>query len=254
MSNKKSPEQLEVKPALHEQIEKSSVKPAGGKKSYSLDLRIQSPGNLGYLGIEGMDTAPAVLRLAKVKGIDAIAVTDFYRADFLGKVIEASQSYPVRVIPGVALRCRLGVCDDCIFLALFPEGQGQTEIEDFLRIISVPESAKGRESYLLETPILDIIQETEKRGGRLLPSRMDQTPFRKAVIPQLVEEYGFRAFDLAYEDSREYFREHWPKRKFQLFSFSNASALAQVGSRSSRVKLPSLAFDSLLPLVERVHE
>jgi hypothetical protein len=45
------------------------------QKSYVLDLRIHSPASLGYLSIEGIDTAPALVRLAKVKGLDIIAVS-----------------------------------------------------------------------------------------------------------------------------------------------------------------------------------
>ncbi len=64
---------------LDQQIEKSRARP----KSYVMDLRIHSPASLGYLGIEGLDTAPALVRLAQVKGINVIAVTDFYSGKFV---------------------------------------------------------------------------------------------------------------------------------------------------------------------------
>jgi hypothetical protein len=84
-----------------------------------------------------------------------------------------------------------------------------------------------------------------------LPSRMDKTPNRMAIIPTLVEKYGFRAFDLAYMDTSKFFKTRWPKVKFHLFSFSDASALAQVGSRIARVKMSNPGFEGIRAIVSR---
>jgi hypothetical protein len=80
---------------------------------------------------------------------------------------------------------------------------------------------------------------------------MDKTPHRLAAIPTLVEKYGFRAFDLAYADSIRFFKSKWPKIKFQLFSFSNAHALAQVGSRIAKVKMSEPGFTGIKAMVAR---
>jgi len=80
---------------------------------------------------------------------------------------------------------------------------------------------------------------------------MDKTPNRQATIPTLVQKYGFRAFDLAYSESTQFFKARWPKVKFNLFSFSNANALAQVGSRSARVKLATPGFAGIKQIVAR---
>ena len=84
-----------------------------------------------------------------------------------------------------------------------------------------------------------------------LPSRLDKTPHRMSAIPLLVNQYGFRAFDLAYPDSARYFKAHWPKTKFQLFCFSNAHALAQVGSRMAKVKLAEGGFAGIRSIIGR---
>jgi hypothetical protein len=80
---------------------------------------------------------------------------------------------------------------------------------------------------------------------------MDKTPHRLAVVPVLVETFGFRAFDLAYADSARFFKTQWPKIKFHLFSFSNAHALAQVGSRIAKVKMPDPGFVGVKAMVAR---
>jgi hypothetical protein len=80
---------------------------------------------------------------------------------------------------------------------------------------------------------------------------MDKTPHRMAAIPELVETYGFRAFDLAYADSGAFFKKRWPKIRFQLFAFSDANALAQIGSRIARIKLTNPGFDGIREVVAR---
>ncbi|NLF24306.1 MAG: hypothetical protein GX589_01435, partial [Deltaproteobacteria bacterium] len=100
-----------------------------------------------------------------------------------------------------------------------------------------------------------VLAEIERLGGIALPSRMDKTPYRKAIIKKLVEEYGFRAFDLAYyPESIQYFKKNWPKLKFQLFNFSSATALAQVGNRHSRVKMQLPGFEGIKVLAGRESE
>lgn len=233
---------------LGQRVEKSKVK----TKSFVVDLRIHSPASLGYMAIEGIDTAPALVRLAKVKGLDMIAVTDFYSGKFVDRIVNAARDSSLVVIPGVVIRCRLGSCDDVILSCFFKEDFTTQGIESFLAALKIPESAFGNRKFLVQMSFEQILQTVKEYDGVVLPSRMDKTPHRMAALPELVEKYGFRAFDLAYADSVRFFRNRWPKVKFQLFSFSNANALAQVGSRIARVKMPEPSFAGIKSLVERV--
>lgn len=237
----------EGKRTLSKSIEKSRAR----KKSYLMDLRIHSPASLGYLGIEGIDTAPALVRLAKVKGLDVIAVTDFYSADFIDRVVEAAKNTSLTVIPGCVLRTALPTCNDVILTCLFPESSNADVIQKFLDELGVPASAKGSRKFMVTRPFDQVLKLIEDNGAVAMPSRMDKTPHRLAIIPELVDKYGFRAFDLAYADSVTFFKQRWPKIKFQLFSFSNANALAQVGSRIARVKMPDPGFAGIKYLVSR---
>ena len=229
-------------------IEKSKTR----RKSYVMDLRIQSPAALGYLGIDGIDTAPALVRLAKVKGLDVIAVTDFYSGLFIDRIIAAAADTPVTVIPGVVIRCRIDSCDDVVLTCLFPEHFRAAEIRQFLMQLQVPEKAAGDSRYVVQIGFAKVLEIIDQLGGVAIPSRMDKTPFRKSVIPALVERFGFRAFDLAYyPDSIQFFKSNWPGIKFNLLSFSNATALAQIGSRISKVKMSSPGFEGLRTVAER---
>jgi hypothetical protein len=100
-------------------------------------------------------------------------------------------------------------------------------------------------------PLTEILKALDEFGGIAIPSRLDKTPNQKLVIRELVETYGFRAFDLAYMDSSEYFKKTWPKTQFHLFTFSDANALAQIGSRTARVKLPNPGFQGIRQIVMR---
>jgi hypothetical protein len=241
---------VEAAPSLSESI----VVERGGKprqKSYVLDLRIHSPASLGYLGIEGIDTAPALVRLAKVKGLNVIAVTDFYSGHYIDRIMAAAVGSEVTVIPGVVIRCCVADCDDVTLSCLFPLSFNTQKIEEFLGALEVPASAFGNRQYLVKMPFKKILSTIESFGGIALPSRMDKTPHRMNAIPTLVDEYGIRTFDLAYHDSSRFFKKNWPKTKFNLFSFSNANALAQVGSRTARVKLLEPSFEALSALMSR---
>lgn len=233
------------------QVTKKIEKTRSRSKSYNLDLRVHSPASLGYLGIDGIDCAPAIVRLAKVKGLDLIAVTDFYTGEFIDRMVAAAKDSSLTIIPGVDLRCRLGACDDVIVSCLFPEDYSTAKIESFLKELGIPMAARGNKTYLTEISLEVILEKTDKAGGTVLPSRMDKTPHRMAVIPDLVERYGFRAFDLAYSDTAQFFKRRWPKLKFNLYSFSNANALAQVGSRSARVKMTIPGFGGIKELIAR---
>lgn len=235
--------------SLRAQVEKTGAKPRS--KSYVIDLRIHSPASLGYMSVEGVDAAPALVRLAKVKGLDVIAVTDFYSGTFIDRVLEAAKDSTLTVIPGVVIRCGITECKDVILCCLFPENYGTQSVENFLRALKIPQSAFGDKKYLVAESFEQILATVEAHGGVALPSRMDKTPYRMTAVPALVERYGFRAFDLAYADSTKYFKQRWPKVKFHLFSFSNANALAQVGSRIAKVKMQTPGFMGIRELVAR---
>ncbi|NLF25759.1 MAG: hypothetical protein GX589_08925, partial [Deltaproteobacteria bacterium] len=155
----------QVKQKLSQRIEKEVInetssetrtlsakveKTRGRNKSYLIDLRIHSPSSLGYLNLDGIDTAPALVRLAKVKGLDVIAVTDYYAVDYLERVLEAGQNSSVVILPGVVVRCQVEGCDDVVLSCLFPESAGSQSVRALLRALKVPAHARGRHDYIVD--------------------------------------------------------------------------------------------------------
>jgi hypothetical protein len=247
MGRTKSEKEPQDTPSLASKIEKTRT----GKSSYVLDLKVNSPASLGYLNIDGIESAPAMVRLSKVKGLDVIAITDLYSGEFIDQLVTAAKGAPLTVIPGVSLRCRVGRCDDVIISCLFPETTKSADVSAFLRALQIPEQAKGDVKFVVAQSLDQVLHTLDSFNGVAIPTRLDKTPTRLAVLGDLVEAYGFRAFDLAYTDTAAVFKRRWPKLKFQLFSFSDAYALAQIGSRSAKVKLPTPGFDGVKQIVAR---
>jgi PHP family Zn ribbon phosphoesterase len=221
------------------------------RQSYVMDLRVHTPNSLGYRGIEGLDTAPALVRLARVKGIDVLGVTDYYSGDFIDRLRVAAQDSALTVIPAIDLRLTVGNCEDVEMSCLFPESFTSEEIRNFLDQLGVPCIDTSESIFRVELSLKDVIKKVEGADGVMLPSRMDRTPSRRSAIPVLVEEYRFRTFDLAHSDSAAMFEQQWPHLTFNLFSFSNANALAQVGSRIAKISLVNPTFAELKPVLMR---
>jgi PHP family Zn ribbon phosphoesterase len=250
MENKKNLEVSSKKKKqnkLSDSIEKSSSK----SKSYSLDLRIHTPSSLGYISIEGIDTVPALLSLAKVKGLDVIAITDLFTGESIDKFKEAARDYQITVLPGCDLRCTISNCNDVILTCLFPEACSSSTIESFLYQLGVNAEDRKNLRFSIEKDLSSILSTVDEFQGVAFPSRIDKTPAGTATIPLLVEEYGFRTFDLAYQESEKIFHSRWPKYKFKLFTFSNAYALAQIGTRTSKVKMGSPGFEGVKEVFQR---
>lgn len=227
------------------------AKPIKNGKKYTLDLRIHSPGTLGYFSTGGVDPGPALVRLAKVKGIDCIGLTDYYNASYVDLVREVAVQSGITIIPGVDLRCKVGACDEVYLVCLFPEQFTGADIFRVLDELRVPKEAYGRRDYCLETDLADVVQTVERNGGIIIPSRLDKTPYRQLVIPMLVERFGLRAFDLVHPENPEFFQDRWPDGGFTFFSFSNANALAQIGSRVAEVKLTNPGFEGVKEIAQR---
>lgn len=217
----------------------------------SADLRVHSPATRGYFSVGGVEPAVALVRLALAKKLDLIGLTDYYSADFVDLVRSAADGLSLTVLPGFDVRCNVAGCDDVTLTVLFPETAVAADIDAALRALGVPETAKGERDYVLQLPLEKIIEIIESRGGIIIPTRLDKTPYRQLAIPELVEKFGFHVFDLVHPENPEFFKRHWPRGEFTFFSFSNANALGQIGSRSAKLRLATQNFAGIAALVRR---
>lgn len=232
------------------------AKPVKKGKKYAIDLRVHSPGTVGYFSAGGIDPGPALIRLAGVKGLDIIALTDFYNAAHIDVIRNSPGAANVNrgnltILPAFDICCQIGNCREVYGIVLFPEETPSATLFEVLSRLGVPRSAFGRRDYVLSLSFDEVLAIVEGNGGVLIPSRVDKTPYRQLAIPVLVERYGMRAFDLAHPDSPEFFWERWPRGGFTFFHFSNANALGQIGSRCGKVKLSQPGFAGIKEIVQR---
>lgn len=220
-------------------------------KQYTVDLRIHSPGSRGYFSLGGVDCGAALVRVAKVKGLDVIAITDHYNASHVDEVRQVGLEENIHVIPGIDLRCRIGECDEVFVTALFPETFDGSRLFGVIAELGVPEDAYGDVRYILGCSFNEVIEIVERNEGVVIPTRIDKTPYQQLAVPHLIEEYGFHAFDIVHPENLEFFRERWPEGQFTFFTFSNANSLAQVGSRVGKVRLTVPGFEGIKQLVQR---
>lgn len=227
------------------------AKPIKSAKKVFIDLRVHSPASEGYLSTGGVDPASAMVRLAKAKGLDMIAVTDYHSAEFVDIVKVKAQNTSVTIIPGLDLKCVVGNCNEVSMVALFPENYTKDDLDKVLAKLGIPDNKKGLKSYTIPLSVKEIISAIESNGGVIIPSRLDITPNRMRALHELIESHGFHVFDLAHPDNPEYFKEHWPSGEFTFLSFSNANALGQIGTRASGTKLPDRGFNAIKTLASR---
>ena len=227
------------------------AKPLAKGKFYKLDLRLRSPEALSVQTMNAVEAAPALVRLAKVKGLNAIAVTDYYDCSQIELTRKAALGTPVTIIPGLCVNCK--VTNDSIItnIILFPEAYSISQIEACTNELQIPKNIRGRSDYVLKLEYGTLINTVEKHGGIIIPTRVDLTPHHLLSIPKLIEEYGIHCFDLAHPDNHDFFKQRWPKGQFTFFSFSNASSLAQIGSRMTKIKMLKSGFDGIKEIVKR---
>lgn len=227
------------------------AKPQKKGKTYTIDLRIHSPGSVGFFSTGGVDSAPALIRLAKAKGLELIALTDYYNPSHIDSFKVLAEKSGIVSIPGIDIRCEINNCSEVYFVALFPEHYTSELVAKVLQELEIPETASGREDYCLRIPFEKVLSTIESHHGVLIPTHLDKTPYRQLAIPALVEQYGIHTFDLVHPENTEFFRDRWPQGRFTFFSFSNAYALAQIGSRTAQVKLSNPGFEGIKEIVQR---
>lgn len=224
--------------------------PAKGKKLV-LDLRVHAPGTVGYFANGGMPAGTSLARLAAAKGVDVIGVAEYYNAQYIDLIQQTMGKETLTILPAFVACCRVGACQEVFLLCLFKEGTPASAIFDTLKALEVPSSAFGDRSYCLAQDLGTILEIVESRGGVVIPSRCDKTPYRQLALATLVEDYGFHVFDLAHPDSPELFRSRWPQGEFTFLSFSSATALGQIGNRVGKLRMATSGFEGIRQLAAR---
>ena len=225
--------------------------PSSEGMCYTMDLRIHSPATMGFFCTGGIETGSAFIRLAKIKGLDIMAITDHNHAEFIDVIKDRAMNSSITIIPGVDICCKIDLCNEVSMIALFPENFSSSDVFQVMQELGIPNWARGRYDYVIDLPFAEVLQIVEAKNGVLIPTRLDKTPYRQLALPTLIEEFGMHAFDIIHPENTDFFRKHWPNGAFTFFCFSNANSLAQVGSRMEKVRLSAPGFEGIKDLVRR---
>ena len=198
-----------------------------------------------------MAPGTSLARLAAAKGVDVIGVAEYYNAQYIDLIQQTLGKENLTILPALVLCSRLGPCQEVFLLCLFKDGTPASALYEILQALEVPASAFGDRNHCLTQDLGKIIECVESRGGVIIPSRCDKTPYRQLALASLVEDYGFHTFDLAHPDSPELFRSRWPHGEFTFLSFSSATALGQIGNRVGKLKLTQSGFEGLRQMFAR---
>ncbi len=226
-------------------------KPNKKWKEYNLDLRIHQPIVDSYFFSTFKDTYTAIVRLAKAKGLNAIAITDLYDLSCLDELKQIAEKEQIRIFPGFEFSCGLGACNDLQFIALFNEDTSAGEMNKIFSSLGVGNTLASKINLKIALPLDEIITTIEGYNGILIPTHIDKNPLRLDAVRVLIDKFGFHVFDLLHSEDLHYFRKNWPSGEFTFLTFSNSNSLSQVGSRISSVRLPSEGFYGFKDVVNR---
>lgn len=135
-----------------------------------------------------------IVNMAKIKGLDVIAITDHNSCENLPACIEAGKEIDLLVIPGMELQTR----EDVHVVCLFPDLESAMEFQEF--VYSKLPTLKNNENLFGEQLVLDKDDNVIRHNERLLLTASDLTlndAFKKinelngAFIPAHIDRDNF---------------------------------------------------------------
>ena len=219
---------------LREQIEVVSSKKRKTSKGkvLSLDLRIYTANPIAQYAPTDFHIPEVIARIAKAKGLNYIGVGGKRHFGLYEQVKKSAFNTSVNVYPFIEIEVKIHPQDTFLLACYFSPDSSSKDLEKYKEGISNIETANKDN---IKKTIKNLCMYVESRGGFILPIESNRTPLRKAAIPFLVEELGFRTFEVTFpEDAEKFFAAKWPEKKFNLFSFSGAESFAQIGAKWER--------------------
>jgi len=220
-------------------------------KVYNLDLHVHTPASHCFGDPIGPDTPRHLIRKARQVGLDMIAVTDHHTVSYVDWMRRVAEGSGVVVLPGVELSTCLREIDEVYFLAVFSEDKPQRELEAFLERLGIDRTNWGDCYFRIRQPVGAILEEIRREGGLVIGDHLDKTESRRRAIPELLNKYDVRAFDLrdlAYKAEIEKMLQK--EGVVYCFSFSDAHGVEWLGTKFSRVELEECSFSALKALIE----
>lgn len=233
-----------------------------GLRNFHYDLHIHSC--LSPCGDPDM-TPCNIVRMAILKGLDVIAVTDHNSCLNCRAAVEAGARYGLLVLPGMELCTRENIHVICLFQtlsgalefsakvrSLLPKLPNRPDIFGDQTVMDSSDAVVGHETcFLLGAAAIRFDRSArlaEAFGGVAFPAHIDREAFGAlGVLGALPPDAGFSSVELSPACDRvRFFAEHPAIRSYRILRDSDAHRLGEISERGNSLSLPELAPGTVL--------
>lgn len=208
----------------------------------------------------GPDMTPCdIVRMARLKGLDVIALTDHNTCGNCGAAMRAGEREGLLVVPGMELCTRENIHVVCLFARLegarafarmvygrMPDVENRPEIFGEQTFMDEHDGIIGTEKKLLlnaaDIGFGETAAQVARFGGAAFPAHVDRQAYGAiGVLGSLPVSAGFRAAELSEDcDAQAFQKEHGELAALRLLRDSDAHELGRISERRHCLRLSSL--------------
>ena len=209
-----------------------------------------------------------IVRMARLKGLDAIALTDHNTCGNCGAAMRAGEREGLLVVPGMELCTRENIHVVCLFAKLedalafarmvygrLPDVENRPEIFGEQTFMDDADGILGTEKRLLlnaaDIGFGEAVAQAADFGGAAFPAHVDRQAYGAiGVLGSLPVSAGFAAAELSEDcDTQAFRREHGELAALRLLRNSDAHELGRISERRHSLRLPSLTARAVVAAV-----
>lgn len=211
-----------------------------------------------------------LVNMAKIMGLDAIALTDHNTCLNCEYAMKAGEEAGILVIPGMELCTDEEVHVVCLFPALenalafseyvrkrIPPVENRPKIFGDQLIMDDRDNIIGTESLLLTTAAnvsLDKVPQIMKEfGGVSFPAHIDRSSYSVISNLGMIDEYmGFTAAEITKNaDKNEYIKKYPVLEKMNILTSSDAHYLENIGEGMGKINADACEIDKILSILSK---
>ena len=211
-----------------------------------------------------------LVNMAKIMGLDAIALTDHNTCLNCEAAMKAGKEAGILVIPGMELCTDEEVHVVCLFPALdnamafseyvrerIPSVENRPQIFGDQFIMDDKDNVLGQENLLLTTATnvsLDKVPEIIKEfSGVAFPAHIDRSSYSVISNLGMIDEYmGFTTAEITKKaDKSEYMKKYPVLEKMNILTSSDAHYLENIGECGGKINADSLGIDKILSILSK---
>lgn len=205
-----------------------------------------------------------IVRMAKLKGLDIIAVCDHNHTGNLEAVSKAAEDLNILLLPGLELETSEEIHLLCYFPSLGMASRMQLALKEFYQgipnredifgpqlILDEEDELKEKVGFLLAASTkLDLYQAVSmvrELGGAIVPAHVDRESYSiLSNLGSIPEDLSFKTLEVSRYTTRDAFLEKYPEYGGKQFiSSSDAHDLSMILEKESFIELEERSIDCL---------